>query len=54
MNPQHAVPVLVDGDHVVSESKAIVLYLADKYASDKPDFYPQNEKIRASVCSIAL
>ena len=33
LNPYGRVPVLVDGDLVMSESIAICLYLADKYAS---------------------
>ena len=28
LNPQHTVPVLVDGDHVVTESRAALVYLA--------------------------
>lgn len=31
LNPVGKVPVLVDGDRVIPESAAIVLYLADKY-----------------------
>ncbi|KFL52500.1 glutathione S-transferase family protein [Burkholderia pyrrocinia] len=31
INPAGKVPVLVDGDRVIPESAAIVLYLADKY-----------------------
>ncbi|KAM1125235.1 hypothetical protein ACFX2B_040058 [Malus domestica] len=31
LNPLHFVPVLVDGDTVVSDSFAILLYLGDKY-----------------------
>lgn len=31
LNPAHKIPVLVDGDQVITESAAIVLYLAEKY-----------------------
>jgi glutathione S-transferase len=34
-NPMGKIPVLVDGDAVVSESAAIALYLADRYASGR-------------------
>jgi glutathione S-transferase len=35
LNPAARIPVLVDGDRVVTESVAIALYLADKYADRK-------------------
>jgi glutathione S-transferase len=35
LNPAGKVPVLVDGDIVIPESAAIVLYLADKYREKK-------------------
>lgn len=35
LNPMGKVPVLVDGDAVVTESAAISLYLADRYASGR-------------------
>lgn len=35
LNPMGKVPVLVDGDVVVTENAAISLYLADRYASGK-------------------
>jgi glutathione S-transferase len=35
LNPMGKVPVLVDGDVVVTENAAIALYLADRYASGR-------------------
>ena len=47
INPAGKVPVLVDGDIVIPESAAIVLYLADKYR-DK-GLLPANLKERAEA-----
>lgn len=48
LNPTHQIPVLVDGDFVVAESRAIMAYLAN---SKKPqsDLYPSDPKKRALV-----
>ncbi|CAG2115150.1 unnamed protein product [Medioppia subpectinata] len=50
LNPRHLVPVLVDESNglVISESRAIVRYLCNKYAADSP-LYPRNPVIRALV-----
>ena len=35
LNPKEKIPVLVDGDFVLTESVAIVTYLGDHYGSDR-------------------
>lgn len=45
INPTGKLPVLVDGDFVLSESAAIVLYLAEKYRK----FLPADAQGRAEV-----
>ena len=47
LNPAGKLPVLVDGDLVVTESAAIVLYLADKYPHR--NLLPADLKVRAEV-----
>ncbi len=47
MNPSGRVPVLVDGDFVLTESHAIMIYLADKVGSEQ--LYPRELKARAAV-----
>jgi glutathione S-transferase len=46
LNPSHMVPVLEDGDFVLTESSAILKYIADKF--DKAA-YPKDLKKRARV-----
>ena len=49
INPSHAVPVLQDDEMVLTESSAILKYLADKF--DSP-LYPKDLKKRAKVNSM--
>jgi glutathione S-transferase len=46
INPRGLVPVLVDGDFVLTESSAILKYLGDKYESP---FYPRDPQMRARI-----
>lgn len=48
MNPMHQVPVVKDDATILYDSRAIVLYLAEKYSRSE-DFYPKNAEGRARV-----
>ena len=49
LNPQHTIPVLQDGDYVISESRAAACYLANKYGTAMK-LYPDTDlKTRARI-----
>ncbi|XP_055546076.1 glutathione S-transferase 1-like [Wyeomyia smithii] len=48
-NPQHCIPMLVDGDVVVWESNAILMYLAEKYGTVDKMYYPRDIAERSTV-----
>lgn len=50
-NPMYIVPVLKDGEFVLTESHAIITYLVSKYGipDQREKFYPSDLKIRATI-----
>lgn len=48
MNPQRTIPLIVDGDYKLSESRAIMSYLVDQYGKNAR-LYPQTPEGRALV-----
>lgn len=49
INPQHIVPTLVDGDFTLWESRAICIYLIEKYGGDENSLYPDEIEVRALI-----
>ncbi|XP_023309103.2 glutathione S-transferase 1-1-like [Lucilia cuprina] len=48
INPQHTIPTLVDGDFALWESRAVMVYLCEKYDKSQK-LYPECPKIRAVI-----
>ncbi|XP_053680583.1 glutathione S-transferase 1-like [Anopheles nili] len=49
INPFHCVPTLVDNDLTLWESRAILVYLVDKYGRTNSRLYPKDPKTRAII-----
>ena len=50
INPQHTIPTLVDGDFIMTESRAAAIYLVSKYGGEKKEkLYPGDLLSRANV-----
>ncbi len=52
LNSQKLIPCFADGDHVISQSLAIIEYLNEKYP--EPELLPEDLHMRAQVRSLAL
>ncbi|CAD6233767.1 GSCOCT00014110001.2-RA-CDS [Cotesia congregata] len=50
LNPQQTIPLLIDDNYKLSESRAIMAYLVDQYGGEENQrLYPTNSKTRALI-----
>ncbi|CAL8118425.1 unnamed protein product [Orchesella dallaii] len=49
INPQHTIPTLIDDGLIITESRAILMYLANKYAKEDENLYPADPEKRAVI-----
>lgn len=49
LNPQHTVPTLVDNGLVLTESRAICVYLVERYGKSDDPLYPRDLQVRATI-----
>ena len=49
VNSQHSVPVLNDDGFILTESRAIIIYLIEKFYPKGHSLYPKDAKERAQI-----